>query len=69
MPSTSGIWNRAVKGRDRLCGSPASVLGHLGAEVSTPDVARRPPAVRAPGPGLAARESGWTRGRGWNFSL
>lgn len=33
MPSASGIWNPAVKGRDRLCGStptPAPVLEHLG---------------------------------------
>lgn len=70
MPSASGIWNPAVKGRDRLCGStppPAPVLEHLGAEVSTPDVACRRPAVRAPGTGLASRESGWTRGRGWDF--
>lgn len=36
---------------------------------STPDVVRRPPAVRAPSLGQAAGESGWTRGRGWDFSL
>lgn len=36
---------------------------------STPDVVLRPPAVRAPSLGQAAGESGWTRGRGWDFSL
>lgn len=36
---------------------------------STPDVVHRPPAVRTPSLGQATGESGWTRGRGWDFSL
>lgn len=36
---------------------------------STPDVVLRSPAVRAPSLGQPAGESGWTRGRGWDFSL
>lgn len=66
-PLASGT--RLREGGTASPGAPPPALKHLGAGVSTPDVARRPPAVRAPSLGQAAGESGRTRGRGCDFSL
>lgn len=60
---------RLQEGGTTSAGAPPRALKLLDGEVSIPDVARGPPAVRAPGPGLAAGESGWTRGKGWDLSL